>query len=117
MNNLDLDYHSRLADLGIEEFQLRRLKQDLIMAYKILFGFVGINSNKLFMFNNTNYDLRGHAYKLFQGHCRIDIRQDFFTERVVRVWNSLLISDSNLTSVKSFSKFLDNCDFSEFLLS
>ena len=101
----DLNYCSRLAALGIETLELRRLKQDLIATYKILFGLIDINLNELFTFSNTSYDTGGHAYKLLQGQCRIDTRKHYFTERVVKIWNCLPIKDCNLGSVKVFSNF------------
>jgi hypothetical protein len=55
-------------------------------------------------FNNANY-ARGHAYKLLQGHCRVDVRKHFFAERVVKIWNSLPVKDCNLGSAKIFSNF------------
>ena len=40
-----LDYHQRLAFLGLESLQVRRIKYDLIMCYKILNGKVSLQRN------------------------------------------------------------------------
>ena len=38
-----LDYHERLALLDLESLELRRLKADLCMTYKIMFNLFDIN--------------------------------------------------------------------------
>ena len=38
-----LDYHERLALLGLESLELRRLKADICMTYKIMFSLVDLN--------------------------------------------------------------------------
>jgi ribonuclease P/MRP protein subunit RPP40 len=110
-----LSYESRLAVLGIERLELRRLKQDLITAYKILCGLLDVNANELFTVRNTNYDTRGHAYKLFQGHCRTDVRRHFFTERVIKIWNNLPANETDFYNVKAFSNFLNKLDLHNYL--
>ena len=57
----DLNYHDRLSNLGLETLELRRIKNDLILAYKIIFGLV-LTSIKLKI--NPYNSTRGHQYKL-----------------------------------------------------
>jgi hypothetical protein len=85
------------------------------MTYKILFGLLDVNANELFTVHNTNYDTRGHAYKLLQGHCRIDVRKYFFAERIVKIWNSLPAEEANFYNVNVFSNFLDKLDWRNYL--
>jgi hypothetical protein len=65
LNNMN--YDDRLAILGIEKLELRRLKQDLIIVYKILFGLVDIDAKEIFTVRNANHVMRGHPYTLLQG--------------------------------------------------
>jgi hypothetical protein len=85
------------------------------MAYKILFGLLDVNANELFTVHSANYDMRGHAYKLLQRHCRTDVRKHFFTERVVKIWNSLPAEEANFCNVEVFSNFLDKLDLHNYL--
>jgi len=83
----------RLLRLGLDNLELRRLRQDLIIfTYKIAFGLVANAGNEYFTIANSvnaSINTRGHLYKLFPHHSRIDARKYFFTERVVRAWNGL----------------------------
>jgi len=54
-------YHSRLKALNLERLELRRIRADLLLAYKILFGLLHVNSYIFFTPRNQS-QLRGHAY-------------------------------------------------------
>ena len=43
-----LDYKTRLLRLGLDSLEMRRLQQDLIYTYKILFGHVNVDANDFF---------------------------------------------------------------------
>jgi len=43
-----LSYHSRLKALNLESLELRRLRADLLLAYKILFGLLRVNKWYIF---------------------------------------------------------------------
>ena len=74
-----------------------------------------VNVNELFIVQNTNYDTRGHAYKLLQGHCCTDVRRFFFTERVVKTWNNLPAKETDFYNVEAFSNFLNKLDLHNYL--
>ncbi len=50
---------------------------------------------------------RGHDYKLFQQRTTKDIRKHFFTNRVVKIWNSFPPDVVNAPSVNAFKNRLD----------
>jgi len=43
-----LNYYSRLRMLSLESLELRRLRTDELLVYKILFGSVRLSSNEFF---------------------------------------------------------------------
>jgi len=104
-------YNDRLVKHNIDSLELRRLRLDLIYVYKIMFGLVAADMSHYFSLqstNNYNSTRRGNPYKLYlcylvyrpQGclinltwlyvnYCRINVRKNFFCERIIKVWNSL----------------------------
>jgi len=74
--------------LGLDRLELRRLRADLILCYKITRGLVLLSPDNFFTFV-CNSRTRGHSFKLFLPDSRVDCRQHFFAVRVLRIWNSL----------------------------
>ena len=83
----DLPYHQRCAQLGLETLELRRLKYDLHYAYKVIFGLVDVDSCCLKPLKGSR--TRGHNLRVTPCQFNTSIRQDFFSVRVVNIWNSL----------------------------
>ena len=49
-----------------------------------------------------------NPYKLFVNHCRINARKHFFSERIIKVWNSLPPSIVSVKSLSLFRRSLNN---------
>ena len=111
----NLSYRERLKCLNIFSLELRRLHTDLFWCYKIVFGFVYVNLDDLFVFSPYQY-IRGHKFKLYkrQTNSCVGLRANFFSERVINCWNSL----PHTVDFSSFSKFtcsVKRVDFTDFL--
>ena len=90
-------YRERLQILGLPSLELRRLRADLLLCFKIINGLLPVKPENYGLLLSTT-STRGHCKKLFADHTRIDVRRNYFGTRVVKPWNSLsteLITASN----------------------
>jgi hypothetical protein len=100
-----LTYSDRINFLKLDSLEERRLRFDLMFTYKILFGLVNVNWSNMFAFNVLT-STRGHSYKLYAKTSRVNVRHNFFCNRVVNVWNRLPASDCHFETFNSFKSFL-----------
>jgi hypothetical protein len=84
-----MTYEERLKRLGLTTLEQRRLRGDLLEAYKILTNKENVNKDNFFEQNSSGYGLRGHSLKLYVPRSSTTIRQNFFSVRVVKNWNNL----------------------------
>ena len=110
-----ISYDDRCARLGIDRLELRRLRADLILCYKILHGLVLLSSDDFFTIV-CNRATRGHSYKLFLPESRVDCRKRFFAVRIVRVWNSLPDDVVSADSLPLFVGRLRSVDLGGFIV-
>ena len=73
---------------------------------------VNVNFDDFFALS-TNTNTMGHKYKLFKPRCIASIRQKFFVDRVINVWN-LLPCTTNFASLNVFRNTIEKIDFSSF---
>ena len=101
-----LTYEQRLKKLDLSTLQQRRKRGDLIEAYKIISGKEKIDPGIFFTPSHTK-NLRGNRYKLFKKTCNLQLRDSFFSQRVVNDWNNLPDTVVSAPTVNSFKNRLD----------
>jgi len=73
-----MTYEKRLKALGITSLEKKRIREDLIQAFRIIKGFDKFNMDHFDFDNCGGYGLRGHHLKFKVHRCRLQLRQDFF---------------------------------------
>ena len=102
----DLSYEDRLRKLKLPTLTYRRLRGDMIEAFKLTSGLYDQALPSLLQVNATN-TTRGHSKKLYQRRSKKDIRKHFFTNRITNTWNSLTEYVINAKDTKTFEYRLD----------
>ena len=100
----ELSYRERLDKLELESLEERRIRFDLVEAFKIIRGLSVLSFGDFFEFKNDSRT-RGHAFQLrLRTIPRLDICKNFFANRVVNMWNDLpaeAVSSNSVTQFKA----------------
>jgi len=111
-----LAYGERLALMGLETLELRRLNADLSMYYKILHGLTPLVPDDYFTVAVHNRTTRSSDKLLLSQSifCNKALENDFF-ERHIKCWNALPEAVKNAPSLKLFKSLLSKTDLSKYL--
>jgi ribonucleases P/MRP protein subunit RPP40 len=110
----DEPYSTRLVRCGLNCLELRRVKADLHLCYKIINGLVALKLLDFFE-PDQNHVLRGNKQKLKLPRHRLDVRLHTFSSRVIPMWNALPNEVILAESFVLFKHKLDRVDLSAHL--
>ena len=111
----NMDYKSRLERLNLESLELRRLKADLILTYKLVFGLIDMDCTKFFKTVNDRIT-RGHAFRLdTTDSLGSEVQRHFFNNRILNIWNNLP-ADVDFNTLFKFKNSLSKSYLSKYCL-
>ena len=99
-------YAERLEALDLYSLEQRRLRGDLIETYKLLSQKENVDHKQFFEMAPSS-GRRGHALKVYKKHCRLELRKNFFSQRVTNTWNALPPNVVSAQTVNAFKAKLD----------
>jgi hypothetical protein len=106
-------YEDRLRELNLESLEERRKRGDLIQAYRVLSGKADVDPNIWFtMYQPAEDTVRtrqaGGHLNLVPQQWKGEVRQNFWSMRLVETWNKLPSSVKMASTVNEFKNSLDN---------
>ena len=96
-------YEERLLLLNLYPLDIRRLRGDLILTFRL---FAQNQVGNFFTLAGES-SLRGHDKKILKPHCRASIHLRSFAVRVIQPWNDLPLDIVSAVSLASFKTRLD----------
>ena len=101
----NISYKRRLLNLNMFSLETRRLRGELIQAFKIIKGFDNIDPRKLFDFCHNN--TRTNGFKIKLPLAKTQVLRNFFTYKVINHWNKLPNEVVTSKSVDAFKRNID----------
>ena len=112
----DLSYLERLAILGCESLELRRLKSDLCLYYNIYSHHSSIDRCEYFQLNPCLRTTRStNECNFIKPFCHCDVLQNSFFIRQIDAWNTLPVELRCINSLAGFKRRINSVNFITFL--
>jgi len=102
-----LSYEDRLRSLHLPSLEYRRLRGDLIEAFKILHHIYDVKTTQGLLTKSETTLTRGHDLRLIKKSVRTSCFQHFFTNRIINTWNSLPQETVSVGTVNAFKNGID----------
>jgi hypothetical protein len=102
----DLSYLDRLIELSLETLEFRRLVHDLVLVYKLVQDTDRTEFDEFFVLESVDCKTRGHSLKIKKIRAGSKQQSDFWSFRVVNLWNKLLNTTVRAQSANAFRKAL-----------
>ena len=113
----NFSYVDRMKSLKIPSLEFRRLRGDLIEAYKICNNIYDpLTTSNLFVFNSYNRTRSNNCLKLTKCSTKRSQFQHFFTNRIINLWNDLPEHVARAKSTNCFKNSIDQI-FKEYMFS
>ena len=105
-----LPYEERLKALNLTTLEDRHVRGDLIEVFKLIKGFENIDYTQFFSIirEGPSAQTRGHQFKLEVPYCRTERSRNFFSVRIIKLWNKLPIDVESSPNVNIFKHRYDD---------
>ncbi len=108
----NLPYQQRLMELKLPTLVYRRHRADMLQTYKILHNEYDLDDSTFFK-PPTDSRTRGPPYKIFKERVATSTRSNFFSNRVIELWNDLPVEVVTASTTNNFKERLDKFWFSK----
>ena len=95
-----MTYDERLKKMKLPRLYDRRVRGDMIETFKIMSGKEKLDSRKLFQ--PSTFRGRSHSKKIYRKFSRLNVRKNWFTQRVIPKWNSLTSDEVEANKTSCF---------------
>ena len=103
-------YEEKLTELGMDTLEQRRRDQDLIQTFKIIRGLDDVSVGTWFSLIPEDRERRTRAVEgglnIRAEVSRLELRRNFFSQRVAEAWNQLPLSTKNAATLTEFKNLL-----------
>lgn len=103
MNAEKITYQQKLKQAMLLSLRARRIRQQLMIMFKMKKGLIGLQFEDFFQTNRYTRT-RGNLFKVNIPKSRSKYQKNFFTNTCVKHWNKLKSSEINVQSSLSFKK-------------
>jgi Reverse transcriptase (RNA-dependent DNA polymerase)/Endonuclease-reverse transcriptase len=110
-----LAYGDRLTKAQLCTLELRRVRSDLVLCYKIIHNLIPLNQADFFKFDTQN-KTRGNKLKIKPNKAKTNARFSFFSSRIIKIWNSLPNDAVCSANLYVFKNYISKMNLSKFLI-